>query len=137
MTYITLDDFDLVIQQTQLNQLIGSNTAALDIAVEMAKEEVKTYLVQKYKIDDEYLLTGSARNLQIRLSIVDITLFTLHSRIAPNNVPELRQKRYDNTIAWLKACAKGAVTPTLPEVDITTTGARIRFSADTKSSNKY
>lgn len=137
MTYVDTADFYLIIQPTQLNQLIGSNSNALDIAVEMAKEEVKTYLVQRYKIDEEYALTGSARNLQVRLSIVDISLYTLHTRIAPNNIPELRQTRYDNTIAWLKGCATGKITPSLEEVDISTTGARIRFGGDPKEPNKY
>lgn len=138
MNYINLNDMYVVIQEAQINQLIGSNgTQQLDLAVDIALAEVKSYLIQKYDINAEYALTGNSRSLQVRMAVVDVTLYQLHSRIAPSNIPELRQKRYDQTIAWLKGCANGRVTPELTELDITTTGSRIRFGGDVKQQNKY
>jgi phage gp36-like protein len=138
MNYLTPNDFNLIIQDNQLVQLVGNNgNHNIDLAVEIALAEVKSYLIQKYDIDNEYLKTGTTRSLQIVISVVDVALFILHSRIAPTNVPELRQKRYDQTINWLKMCARGQVTPELAEIDITQTGARIRFGSDPKQPNKY
>jgi len=50
---------------------------------------------------------GDNRSQQTVSSIVDIVLYNLHSRIAPRNIPDLRVKRYDDTIKWLRNCAKG------------------------------
>jgi len=138
MTYLTLNDYYLVIQDAQLQQLIGSSgTNQLDLATQIAMATVKSYLIQKYDMDAEYAKTGDSRDLQTRLAVVDVALYLLHSRISPNNIPELRQKRYDQTISWLKDSAKGNVTPALTEIDITTTGARIRFGNDGTPNNKY
>jgi phage gp36-like protein len=138
MQYVTLNDFYLIIQPEQLNQIVGnSGTQQLDLAVQIAMAEVKSYLIQKYDIDAEYNFTGTTRSLQLVISVIDVALFVLHSRIAPMNIPELRMKRYDQTINWLKGCARGQVTPDLAEIDITQTGARIRFGSDEKQQNKY
>lgn len=50
---------------------------------------------------------GDTRNKQMVNYMIDIVLYHLHSRIAPRNIPDLRVKRYDDAIAWLKQCAKG------------------------------
>ena len=138
MTFVDNNDFALIIQPTQLTQLVGiSGQSQIDLAVEMAMAEIKSYLIQKYDVDAEYSATGVTRSLQLRMAVVDVALYILHSRISPNNVPDLRNNRYNSTISWLKGCATGKVTPALAEIDITTTGARIRFGSDPKQSNKY
>lgn len=138
MNYIDLNDVYLLIQPTQVTQLIGnSGSTNMDLAVDIALAEVKSYLIQKYDINAEYALTGNSRSLQIRMAVVDVALFILHSRIAPSNVPELRKLRYEQTISWLKGVARGSVTPELQEIDITTTGSRIRSGFDDKNPNKY
>lgn len=136
--YIEQADFALLIQQQQLIQLVGvSGQSQIDFAVEIAMAEVQSYLIQKYDMVEEFSLTGTARSLQTRMAVVDVALYILHSRIAPTNIPELRQKRYDQVIAWLKGCARGHVTPQLKEIDIDTTGSRIRSGFDPKQPNKY
>lgn len=47
------------------------------------------------------------RNQQMVNYMIDVVLYHLHSRIAPRNIPDIRVKRYDDSIAWLKQCAKG------------------------------
>jgi phage gp36-like protein len=138
MNYTTIEDFYLIIQDKQLTQLIGlSGNSMLDLSVEMALSEVKSYLVQKYDMVFEYAQTGTSRSLQVVMAVVDISLYILHSRIAPNNIPELRQKRYDQTISWLKNCAKGFVTPALTEIDLSTTGSKYRFGNFPPQPNNY
>jgi hypothetical protein len=98
-----------------------------------------------------YLRTGSSlvsgdaawikadnRNQQMVNMMIDVTLFHLHSRIAPRNIPDLRVKRYDDVIAWLKNCSKGTdITADLPLIQ-PKSGQRIRYGSRlVKQNNNY
>jgi len=76
------------------------------------------------------------RDQQMLIYAVDLTLYHVHSRIAPRNIPELRVKRYDDAIAWLQMCAKGEVTPSLPVLQ-PKQGRRIRFGGQVRNINSY
>lgn len=88
---------------------------------------------------------GDNRNQQIVMYLIDITLYHLHSRINPRNIPDLRKERYDGNnpqqnggaIAWLKRCASGDVTADLPNI-IPQKGMSIRFNTITSfTTNTY
>jgi hypothetical protein len=81
---------------------------------------------------------GDNRNQQMVNYLIDIILYHLHSRIAPRNIPELRVKRYDDAIAWLKQCAKGEfITGGLPLLQ-PRQGMRIRHGGSLqKQNNNY
>lgn len=65
---------------------------------------------------------GDNRNQQIVLYLIDITLYHLHSRINPRNIPDLRKERYNGNdpmdrggaIGWLKSVAHGNIQADLP-----------------------
>lgn len=76
------------------------------------------------------------RDQQMVLFFCDIVLYHLHARIAPRNIPELRVKRYDDAINWLKMCAEGAITPQLPLIQ-PKQGNRIRYGGNIKQINTY
>ena len=57
--------------------------------------------------DIHFWMLRDGRNAQMVNYMIDIVLYHLHSRIAPHNIPDLRVKRYDDAIKWLKDCAKG------------------------------
>lgn len=67
---------------------------------------------------------GDNRNQQIVLYLLDITLYHLHSRINPRNIPALRMHRYNGddpmdrggAIGWLKHVGSGDVTADLPNI---------------------
>ena len=67
---------------------------------------------------------GDNRNQQIVLFLLDITLYHLHSRINPRNIPDLRKERYNGNdpmdrggaIGWLKSVAHGNVNADLPTI---------------------
>jgi hypothetical protein len=84
-----------------------------------------TYTVNNVKPTDNTKWTaGDNRNQQIVLYLIDITLYHLHSRINPRNIPDLRKERYDGNsqmqtggaIAWLKRVASGDITADLPQI---------------------
>jgi len=51
--------------------------------------------------------------------MIDITLYHLHARINPRNVPELRMQRRDEAIKWLQGVRDGKLQPNLPLYDTT------------------
>lgn len=86
--------------------------------------------------DIVYFVKGDNRDQQMVLYFIDLALYHLHSRIAPNNIPQLRIDRYDSAIEWLKMCAKGEVTPNLPKIQ-PKEGARIRYGGNIRNINSY
>lgn len=81
-------------------------------------------------------LLGDNRSQQMVTYLIDISLYHIHSRIAPNNIPELRVKRYDDAIAWLKKSAKGDITANIT-VNQPIQGRRIRYNSNQKQNNGY
>jgi hypothetical protein len=68
---------------------------------------------------------GDNRNPLIVQYLLDITLYHLHSRINPRNIPDLRKERYNGNdpmdrggaIGWLKKVASSDLTADLPTID--------------------
>ena len=80
--------------------------------------------------------SGDNRSQKILECLIDIALYKIHARIAPNNTPQLRIDNYDAAILWLKACAKGTVTANVPVIQ-PKQGRRIRYGGNTKNVNSY
>lgn len=76
------------------------------------------------------------RDAQMVLYLIDLALYHIHSRIAPRNIPDLRIKRYDDAIKWLRMAANGDVTITIPVIE-PHQGNRIRFGGNIKQINSY
>jgi len=103
-------------------------------------------LTATYPDDDTKWTEGDNRNQQIVMYLLDITLYHLHSRINPRNIPDLRKERYDGNnatqnggaIAWLKV-ASGDITADLPQI-LPEQGLSIRWGnsngSTTKTSNQ-
>lgn len=98
-----------------------------------------------YPDNTTYWQQGDNRNQQIVMYLLDITLYHLHSRINPRNIPDLRKERYDGNnatqnggaIAWLKRVASGDITADLPQI-LPQQGMSIRYgSAVAKQINSY
>lgn len=79
---------------------------------------------------------GDNRSAQLVQYCCDIALYHVHSRVAPRNIPDLRVKRYDESIKWLKMAGEGKITANLPLIQ-PKTGGRIRWGGNTKQINSY
>lgn len=100
-----------------------------------------------YSVDSDILPTdptnytkGDNRNAQMVSFFIDVVLYHLHSRIAPRNIPDLRVKRYDDAIRWLKEVSKGNhVTADIPLIQPTQGLSTIwgNPSTFTRSNNNY
>lgn len=87
-------------------------------------------------LDTDYWTKGDNRDQQLLTYCCDVTLFHVHSRISPRNIPQLRIDRYNTAIDWLKMCANGDVTPDIPVLQ-PKQGSRIRFGGNVKNINSY
>ena len=61
--------------------------------------------------DTNYWDASDPRDQQLVEYMVDITLFKLHTRISPRNIPELRVAKYDEALSWLKKASEQTITP--------------------------
>lgn len=101
-----------------------------------------------------YWVLGDNRNQLLLSRLIDITLYHLHKRIAPRNVPETRINAYKgeapdisvtkegtvfpeySALGWLQSCMRGDISVELPLVQ-PRVGNRIRFGSQTKNVNNY
>lgn len=79
---------------------------------------------------------GDNRCKQIVWIVVSLTLYYIHARIAPRNVPEQRKTDCDTAEMRIKEFARGEKTPTLP-VKQPRQGARVRYGGNIKNNNTY
>lgn len=86
-----------------------------------------------------YFTHGDLRNQQLLMVAIDMTLYHLHKRIAPRNIPELRVKCYDDAVIWLSKCADGKIIPNLELIQPKSqaSGLRTRFGYNVKNQNNY
>lgn len=61
---------------------------------------------------------GDPRNPLIKMHLIDLTLYHLHSRINPRNIPEFRIARRDDAIKWLEMISKSLITVDLPTLTV-------------------
>lgn len=90
--------------------------------------DVETWIPIKF-------LKGDSRSQKLVSIMIDVVLYHIHSRIAPRNIPDLRVKRYDDAIQWLKDANSGNITPNLPLLQ--PYKGRVRWGGNTKSNNIY
>jgi hypothetical protein len=92
-----------------------------------------------------YFTAGDNRNPKIKEITVDVTLYNIHSKISPRNIPDVRRVRYDgfgnkndseNAIRYLEKVQKGQITPDLPVIDPVVQNTE-RFSYGITSDTKH
>jgi hypothetical protein len=86
--------------------------------------------------DDDYWTFGDNRCQELVEKMVDITLYKLHARISPQNIPALRNDKYKEAKDWLTDAKNGEITPNLPVIQ-PVQGCRIRYGGNVKNINSY
>jgi hypothetical protein len=79
---------------------------------------------------------GDNRNQMFVSMMLDMVVYNLCKRIAPNNVPEARHNCWINAMKNLKAMAEGDINAQLPVIQ-PAQGNKIRFGGKTKQVNDY
>lgn len=84
-----------------------------------------------------YFELVDSRSQKLVMCCVDITLYHLHARISPRNIPQLRADRRDEAISWVKMASKGeSITLNAPMIK-PEQGSRIRWGSNSKLENYY
>ena len=122
MDYLQRTDFDSIISSEHLVEIAGADDVLLTQTEARAKEEMNSYLSVRHDLADAFKTTD--RNALVVMYMCDIVLYHLHSRISPDNIPELRNNRYMGARDWLEKVADGFINPSIIE---TTSKKVIRF----------
>lgn len=77
------------------------------------------------------------RNKAIIMTTIDIALYYLYSNISPQNIPELRVKRYDDAMKWLEKVQKELISPNLPLLDADVPSANYITGSNTKVTQRW
>jgi hypothetical protein len=90
--------------------------------------------------DTDQWTLSDPRNKALLLWVIDICVYNIHSNLAPQNIPQLRQNRYDDAMKCLREIQKETITPDLPLLvtdDVEATSGTYTFSPDTKATTKW
>lgn len=79
---------------------------------------------------------GDTRSQQLVRYLVDVVLYHVHARIAPENIPELRENRYKRAMKWFDEFKGGQATPSIPVLQ-PEQGMRVRYGGNVKNQNSY
>lgn len=140
MIFLTTSDFKPQVKADVLERIVQNDPAVVDQSELSTIQEMSSYLGVRYDTATIFSRTGTDRNALIVMYAVDILLYHIHSRLNPNQIPQLRIDRYDMAIAWLKAAGAGTVAadlPGKPDTEQTTATGNIIYSGDTKRSNRF
>jgi phage gp36-like protein len=86
--------------------------------------------------DPQWVETTDPRDALIVEFMVDLALYRVHSRLAPNQIPEHRIVRRDDAISFLKSVAKYDITVGWDQDDATPP-ASINWGSNTKEIKIY
>ena len=87
-------------------------------------------------IDDAKWTKGDPRDALIVEFMIDLTLYRVHSRVAPNQVPETRIQRRDDAIDFLKRVAKYDITVGWA-LEVDTRAGSVNWGSNEKQSKIY
>ena len=128
--YITTNELFTHLYPEQVDAISEGDDLHLQTAIAGAISQVKGYL-HKYNINRIFSQTGDNRDPFLLIIIKDIAVWHFINLTNTNIDLPLREKRFNDAIAWLKAVQKGDIIPdfplpTLPDgSDLNTTGFRI------------
>jgi len=116
MAFLKEEDYQVQVRQWVTNILTDGGVTLLQRAEMAAQEEMESYLSNRFDMAKVFdpAQDEAERNALVVMYMVDIAVYHLHANITPNDVPEVRQVRYDNAMAWLRKVNKGEITPNLP-----------------------
>lgn len=117
-TFLTKDDYLTRIDADILDRLTDEDDSVLDTAEQQAIAFITSFLAARYDTDAVFEASGADRNPILVMYAVDITLFYLYLRVAPEAIPEARTAAYEIAEKWLTKVQAERVNPTgLPKPD--------------------
>lgn len=109
---ITTEELKTHLYSENIGTISRGDETILQAAVDGAIAEVKGYLAA-YDRERIFNATGTERNALLLIFLKDIAVWHFIVLCNAGTEYELREKRYDRAIAWLKGVQKGEISPDL------------------------
>ena len=125
-TLITTEDLEVVQQATEQNRL-NAEIAAI--------EYFSGYIRSRYNVESLFAQEDDERDRNLLVFILDQVLYTLHSSLPGNLIPDIRMQRKEELDKWLLQIQNGKFQPkwpTLDDEDETDLGNPIKFGGNKK-----
>jgi phage gp36-like protein len=138
--YLTLDDYKQLITSEDLDIVQQADETVRTNAETAAIEYFSGYLRGRYDVDALFARTGTDRDPVLVQFLIDAVLYTLHSSLPGNMMPEIRKERKDELDKWLLDVQKGIVQPDFPTLNTdeeTDTGRPVKFGSNTKLNSTW
>mgnify|MGYP002621714582 CR=1 FL=1 len=113
--FIEETDYKVVIGEPALKVVAQADPDNRASAEAEAIEEISGYLRPKYDCGKIFSAEGPARNRQLLMYACDIALYHMASSLPQRMGMEIREKRYEKALDWLKKVQDGTILPDLPE----------------------
>jgi len=114
--FLPIDELKTVVYDYQLSEIVEDDNTIIEMAVQAAIEEVKSYLCSRYDTDKTFSAEGSERNPLILEITKDVALWQIIRLSNPDIIHDRVKDRYDRAIEWLDKVARGLISPTLPAI---------------------
>ncbi len=136
--YITVEELTDGIHAESLTAITRGDNSKATQAIEDAMAMVRSYICVRYDIEAEYAKTGAARDGMTVKLVRDIAIYYCYEGSSPVNMPETREKAYDDAIAFLKSVqAEKAAMPGLARLDGSKGSNYVKFGGNRKRRNKW
>ena len=136
--YITIEELTDGIHAESLTAITRGDNSKATQAIEDAMAMVRSYICVRYDIEAEYAKTGAARDGMTVKLVRDIAIYYCYEGSSPVNMPETREKAYDDAIAFLKSVqAEKAAMPGLARLDGSKGSNYVKFGGNRKRRNKW
>lgn len=136
--YITVEELTDGIHAESLTAITRGDNSKATQAIEDAMAMVRSYICVRYDIEAEYAKTGAARDGMTVKLVRDIAIYYCYEGSSPVNMPETREKAYDDAIAFLKSVqAEKAAMPGLLRLDGSRGSNYVKFGGNRKRRNKW
>ena len=136
--YLNTEELTDGIHAESLTAITRGDDSKATQAIEDAMAMVRSYLCVRYDIEAEYAKTGAARDGMTVKLVRDIAIYYCYEGSSPVNMPETREKAFDDAIAFLKSVqAEKAAMPGLLRLDGSRGSNYVKFGGNRKRRNKW
>lgn len=136
--YLTTEELTDGIHAESLTAITRGDDTKAAQAITDAMAMVRSYLCVRYDIEAEYAKTGATRDGMTVKLVRDIAIYYCYEGSSPVNMPETRQKAYDDAIAFLKSVqAEKAAMPGLARLDGNRGSNYVKYGGNRKRRNKW
>ena len=136
--YISIEEISDGIHQETLTAITRGSNGKVEKAIKDAMAMVRSYLCVRYDIDAEFAKTGTGRDERTIKLVRDIAIYYCYEASSPVNMPETKQKAYDDAIKFLESVqAEKAAMPGLERLDGSRGSNYVKHGGNRRRRNKW